>query len=95
MATIDVRRPHSLPLADIKQRAEQFAKTMEEKFSLVWKWMGDNISFDAPTGIAKGTKGQVSVTTSFIQVELDLPFLLRPLKGTIESKVNEKLNTLI
>jgi hypothetical protein len=28
-------------------------------------------------------------------VQIDLPFLLRMLKGTIESKVNDKLNQLL
>jgi putative polyhydroxyalkanoate system protein len=94
MATIDVRRAHSLSKDDAKKRAEELAKSMEEKFNLVWKWEGDKITFDAPKGAAKGTKGQVSVTDKEVRVEIDLPFLLRVMKGTIEDKVNEKLNTL-
>jgi putative polyhydroxyalkanoate system protein len=95
MATIDVKRTHTLPKDEAKKRAEELAKSMEEKFSLVWKWEGDVIQFDAPKGAAKGTKGTVKVTDKDVHVQIDLPFLLRAIKGTIESKVNEKLDKLL
>ncbi len=95
MATIDVTRPHSLQKDVAKQRAEDFAKSMEERFELSWRWNGDSIVFDAPRGAAKGTKGEVNVTDSTVRVQIDLPFILRMLKGTIESKVEEKLTKLL
>jgi putative polyhydroxyalkanoate system protein len=95
MATIDVKRSHTLPKDEARKRAEELAKSMEEKFSLVWKWAGDVIQFDAPRGAAKGTKGTVTVSDAVVHVQIDLPFLLRVMKGTIESKVNEKLDKLL
>lgn len=95
MSTIDVKRSHSLPKEEARTRAEDLARTMAEKFNLEWKWQGDSILFDAPRGAAKGTKGEVSVTDKEVRVQIDLPFLLRVMKGTIESKVNEKLNALL
>ncbi len=95
MSTIDVKRAHSLPKEEARKRAEDLARTMAEKFNLEWKWQGDSILFDAPRGAAKGTKGEVSVTDKEVRVQIDLPFLLRVMKGTVESKVNEKLNALL
>lgn len=95
MSTIDVTRPHTLPKDEAKKRAEELAKSMQEKFNLDWTWDGDSIRFDAPRGAAKGTKGQVVVTDTEVRVQIDLPFLLRVMKGTIESKVNEKLDKLL
>jgi putative polyhydroxyalkanoate system protein len=95
MATIDVKRSHSLAKDEAKRRAEELAKDMQDKFNLDWKWDGDSIKFDATRGAAKGTKGQVVVTDKDVHVEIDLPFLLRMLKGKVESKVNEKLNALL
>jgi putative polyhydroxyalkanoate system protein len=95
MSTIDVRRAHSLPKEDAKKRAEVLAGSMQQKFELVWHWDGDRIVFDAPHGAAKGTKGSVEVSEKEVRVQIDLPFLLRMLKGTIESKVNDKLNQLL
>ena len=95
MSTIDVKRSHTLSKDVARTRAEELAKSMEQKFNLVWKWDGDTIKFDAPSGAAKGTKGTVSVTNDEVRVQIDLPFLLRVMKGTIESKINEKLGTFL
>ena len=94
MATIDITRAHSLQKADAKQKAEELAKSMADKFGLAWKWEGDAIVFDAPSGAAKGTKGAITVSDKDVRVSIDLPFLLKMLKGKIESKVNEKLDQL-
>lgn len=95
MSTIDVRRGHTLPKEEARKRAEQLASSMQQRFELDWKWDGDRIVFDAPRGAAKGTKGTVDVGEKEVRVQIDLPFLLRMLKGTVETKVNEKLNQLL
>jgi putative polyhydroxyalkanoate system protein len=95
MSTIDVRRSHALPRDEARKRAEELAKAMQAKFDLEWRWDGDRILFDAPRGAAKGTKGSVDVGEKDVRVQIDLPFLLRMIKGTVESKVNEKLNQLL
>ena len=95
MSTIDVRRGHALPKEEARKRAEQLATSMQQRFELDWRWDGDRIVFDAPRGAAKGTKGSVQVGDKEVRVQIDLPFLLRMLKGTVENKVNEKLNALL
>jgi putative polyhydroxyalkanoate system protein len=95
MATIDIRRPHSLDKEEAKKRAEQLAKGMEGQLGIRWNWEGDKIKFDAPSGAAKGASGVVSVTASEVRVEVDLPFLLKAVKGTVEGKINEKLTSLL
>lgn len=95
MATIDVRRSHALSKEEAKKRAEDLAKSMQQRFDLDWHWDGDRIVFDAPRGAAKGTKGTVDVGDKDVRVQIDLPFLLRMMKGTVESKVNEKLTQLL
>jgi putative polyhydroxyalkanoate system protein len=95
MATIDVRHAHALPKDEAKKRAEELAKSMQQKLDLDWRWDGDRIVFEAPRGIAKGTKGTVEVSATEVRVQIDLPFLMRPMKGTVESKVHEKLNQLL
>jgi putative polyhydroxyalkanoate system protein len=95
MATIDIRRSHTLPKDDAKKRAEELAKSMQDKLGIRWRWEGDNIKFDAPSGAAKGATGQVSVDASQVRVEVDLPFLLRAVKGMVEGKINDKLDQVI
>jgi putative polyhydroxyalkanoate system protein len=95
MATIDITRAHALTLDDAKKKAEDLAKGMEQRFGIQWRWEGNTIRFDAPTGAAKGTKGEVAVSEKNVRVAIDLPFMLRVMKGTIEDKVTEKLNALL
>ena len=95
MATIDITRAHTLAKDEAKRRAEELAKSLESKFNLTWRWDGDTNRFDAPSGAAKGTTGNVAVSDTNVRVQIDLPFLLKMLKGTVESKVNEKLTQLL
>lgn len=95
MATIDIRRNHTLTREEARNRAEELAQGMEEKLAIRWRWDGELIRFDAPSGAAKGTTGVVRVEATSVQVEIDLPFLLRAMKGMVESKVNEKLNAAL
>lgn len=95
MATIDVRRSHSLSKDEAKKRAEDLARSMQQKLELDWRWEGDRIVFEAPRGAAKGTKGTVEVSATEVRVQIDLPLLMRVLKGTVEAKVNEKLAQLV
>jgi len=95
MATIDIKRAHTLDLAEAKKRAEALATNMQEKLGIRWSWEGDTIKFDAPSGAAKGANGTVKVDTSQVRVEIDLPFLLRAVMGTIDGKATEKLDKLI
>jgi putative polyhydroxyalkanoate system protein len=95
MATIDIRRPHTLGKDVAKQKAETLAKGMEAKLGIRWKWDGDRIKFDAPSGAAKGATGTVGVDDKEVRVEIDLPFLLRAVKGTIETRVSDELNKLM
>ncbi len=95
MATIDIHRSHSLPKDEAHKRAENFAKTMQQRFELEWRWEGDRIVFEAPRGAAKGTRGSVDVGEGDVRVQIDLPFLLRMLKSTVEAKVHEKLAQIL
>ncbi len=95
MATIDMRRTHTMTIPDAKLRAESLARSMEIKLGMRWKWEGDTIRFDAPSGSAKGVRGEVGVSANEVRVQIDLPLLLRALKGTIEGKVKTKLDTLV
>jgi len=95
MATIDVRRNHTLSKEEARKRAEALAASMQTRLDLDWRWDGDRIVFEAPRGAAKGTKGSVEVSDREVRVQIDLPLLLRVMKGTVESKVQEKLGQVL
>lgn len=95
MSTIDVRRSHALPKEEARKRAETLATSMQNRFDLDWRWEGDRIVFEATHGAAKGTRGSVEVSDQEVRVQIDLPMLLRVMKGTVESKVNESLAQIL
>jgi putative polyhydroxyalkanoate system protein len=95
MATIDVRRSHSLSKEEAKTIAEKLATSMQQKLDLDWHWDGDRILFEATRGAAKGAQGSVDVTASEVRVQIDLPMMLRMMKGMVESRVEEKLKQLL
>ncbi len=51
---------------------------------------GEDIVFEAT-----GAKGRMTLTDGQVRVEIDLSFLLRPLKGTVEPKTNQYLDEYI
>ena len=95
MSTIDISRAHTLPLETARQKAEDLAKSLESKLGMTWKWEGGAIAFEAKSGVAKGTKGDVHVSDKDVRVTVDLPFMLRVMKGTIEAKIHEKLDQIL
>ena len=94
MATIDIRRAHSLEPDLAKQRAEELAQDLQQKLGITWAWEGTAIAFSAKSGVAKGVTGKVSVGATEVRVEIDLPFLMRAMKGSLVGKVNERLDHL-
>ncbi len=94
MATIEMKKAHTIGKEAARKKAEELADRMKEKIGIEWHWSGDSIQFEAKGGAAKGAKGHVDVNDVQIAVYVDLPFLLRPLKGMVEGKIREKLDTI-
>ena len=93
MASIDMGRQHSLDLPTARRKVEDIARDLEGKIGLQWRWDGDDrVRFDVPRGPAKGVKGSLSVSATNVRIEIDLPLLVKPMKGLIASRVQEKLD---
>ena len=95
MAQVDIRRANKIGKAPARERAEALAKRLETKFGIKWHWAGDDLSFSAPQGPAKGTSGTISVAEQDVRVQVALPLLLRAFKGRVEDRVNEELDKLL
>jgi putative polyhydroxyalkanoate system protein len=94
MATIEMSKKHTLGTDGARTKAEELAKSLQAKLDLEWAWAGDAINFSSKGGAAKGTKGRVRVSATSIDIEVDLPLMLRPLKGMVEGKIKEKLDAI-
>lgn len=86
MATIDISRNHNLGKEEAKKRANAILERMKGSTGIKGSWSGDRFDITAPA------KGVFTVTDNSVRIEIDLPMLMRPLKGKIESKINEELD---
>ena len=87
MATIDINRSHALGTEEAKKRANQVLERLKSSAGVKGEWKGDVFEIQAPA------KGTFTVGASNVRIEIDLPFVMRPLKGKIESKINDELDT--
>jgi putative polyhydroxyalkanoate system protein len=95
MASISLRRPHSLCPTDVRRRAEAVARRIELRHQVSWRWEGDHLRLTAPTGIARGASGTVTVRDDHVAIEIDLPLPLRPVKGLVEGQLRQRLDALL
>jgi putative polyhydroxyalkanoate system protein len=95
MATIEIRRPHGMTEDAARRRAEDLARRLEQRRGVRWRWEGKTLRLDAPAGPARGTRGAVSVDGQCVRIEVDLPLLLRAMKGVVESKIHERLDHVL
>jgi putative polyhydroxyalkanoate system protein len=89
MSTIAIKRRHSLDHKRAKAAAEKIARDLEKRFDLDYSWDGDRIAFQRP-----GLSGTLQVGKTDVRLDVELSFLLTPLKGPIESAINKELDAL-
>ncbi len=86
MASVDITRGHDLGVAEAKQRAEPLLEDLRASFGVSGAWEGDQFVITQPA------RGTLDVTDTTVRVQVDLPLFLRPMKGVVESKINESLD---
>lgn len=89
MATIDIKQNHSLGREAARQTAEQIAQKLQNELKASYRWQGDTLKFDCP-----GAHGGIFVDDNEVRVEVELSFLLRPMRGRIEREIKEYLGQL-
>ena len=89
MADIDISREHSLGLAGARDAAEKLAADLGKRFGLAGEWRGNDLEFQRP-----GVHGKLSVSETHVRLEVALGFLLKAMKGSIESAVHHEVEKL-
>lgn len=87
MPSIDIRRPHTLPLAEAREVMEKVAERMRDKFGMQSRWEGDTLAFSR-----SGVKGGITVLPGEIHVSAELGLMLAPLKTMVEQEIRRKLD---
>jgi len=89
MADIHMEREHSLGLAGARAAAEKLAADLGKRFGLEGEWNGNVLEFERP-----GVSGKLSVTDTHVRLEVALGFMLKAMKGSIESAVHHEVEKL-
>ncbi len=90
MPKINLSRNHSLPPAVIKQRISDLGSKLQEKYQAKTSWADDKtLNVKGP-----GVDGKLVIGGDKVDVNLDLGFMLSPLKGKIEETLGRELDKL-
>lgn len=87
MPSIDIKRAHSLPLAEAKKKVQRVADHIAAKFDVACHWDGDTLQFER-----SGVDGHIKVTPKQIHVTAQLGFLLMALRGPVEREIHRYLD---
>jgi putative polyhydroxyalkanoate system protein len=90
MATIHIKCAHALGKQAARSSAEAIAQQLKNELQASYNWKGDYLEFSCP-----GASGCIRVSDASVEVEVDLSFLLRPLKGKIEREIEQQLQKLL
>jgi len=94
MATIEIRRSHSMPVADLKRKINEMSGSLDANYAVKSRWQGDEMILEG-SGMSRGVKGRITFDASSVLIEIDLPLLLRAMKGQVETSVTRKLDKLL
>lgn len=87
MPGIDIKRSHTLPLAQARRKVQRVADHIAAKFDVACEWDGDVLHFRRT-----GVEGEIRVTHREVHVLAQLGFLLSALRGTVEREVGRYLD---
>jgi len=90
MPNISIKRRHKLDPKHARSAAQKVAKDLNKRFGIICQWEGDEVTFD---GV--GVSGNMVVGKSQIMLDVQLSFLLAPLKAPIEREINKQLDSLL
>ena len=89
MADIDLRRVHDLGLEGARGAADRMMATLAQRFGLRGRWQGNVLHFERP-----GVTGALAVDERNLHLTVSLGFLLKAMRGTIESAVLREVDGL-
>jgi putative polyhydroxyalkanoate system protein len=87
MAKIHIKRQHHLGQEVAKERVEEVAKKLQDKLNAKWAWQGNSLRFERT-----GASGRVDVDNDHVEFNIKLSLVLAPMKGKIESAIQDQLN---
>jgi putative polyhydroxyalkanoate system protein len=89
MADIEIQRVHNLGMKAARTAADRMAEHLGKRFGLSGAWDGNVLAFERP-----GVTGSLRVSDKDLRLSVSLGFLLKAMKGSIESAIVHELDSL-
>ena len=89
MADIEIKRIHNLGMKAARAAADRMADHLGTKFGLKGDWQGNVLKFERP-----GVNGSLKISDKDMDLSVSLGFLLKAMKGSIETAVRHELDKL-
>jgi putative polyhydroxyalkanoate system protein len=84
MAQIELKRSHALGAEKARGQIELLAERLAERLGGSWRWQGERVVCEA-----RGAKACVAYDAETISIEVDLPFVMRPMRKVLEAKIED------
>lgn len=99
MANLTISIPHQLTRAEVKRRIDEGVVRLHGQSQgmlgpINTRWQGDVLEFDTlPMG--QRVAGWITVEDQFVRVEVELPWFLAALAGTVRQQVEQQGRLLL
>lgn len=84
MAQIELKRSHALGAEKARGQIELLVAKLAERLGGSWRWQGDRAICEA-----RGAKACVAYDAETISIEVELPFIMRPMRKVLEAKIED------
>lgn len=87
MPKFKIEHRHSLPADEVRQRLDVLSERLSTKYGIDAKWKSDTEATFKRTGAA----GAIHVEPEKVVVDVDLSFMLAPMKDKVEERIRGEL----
>lgn len=91
MPKFTISRNHSLSSALLKERINELGEKLKAKYQATASWNGDKELKVKGTGV----EAKVTIADTKVDVFVDIPLLLSPMKGKIEEAISAELDKVV
>lgn len=90
MSNIQISRVHGMEKSQARASAEELVEQLRASYGFDCRWEADALLFSHTAG-----KGEVTIDEEQLHISIKLGMLGRPLRGTLEQKIQDKLDEIL
>ncbi|HEU4411784.1 MAG TPA: polyhydroxyalkanoic acid system family protein [Polyangiaceae bacterium] len=84
MASFEIRFAHRFGPDELRERAERFARSAEERYKTLWHWEGDTLRIRTPSDTAYAASAALVAGPDEVSVHVTMPPALLPMRAMLE-----------